>query len=238
VAWDAKNGDNCSNLKEILQKSIMRSNEYRVLDIQALSGRTFRLRTERPDIPIKAGQCFNVGSGNIGINREYSMYSGAEDPYIEFLIREVEDGLVSPLLRKLKAGDAVEISGPYGEFCLNEALLPRQQYLFVATGTGIAPFHSFVKTYPGLDYTLLHGVRDALEQYDRADYAEGRYVACVSQRGDGQPGMRVTDYLRQHPVAPETVCYLCGNRNMIIEIFEILREQGVSGDRIITEVFF
>lgn len=238
VARDAESGDNWNNFNEIWQKRIMRSNEYRVLDIQTLSERTFRLRTERPSATIKAGQCFNVGSGNIGVNREYSMYSGAEDPYIDFLIREVEGGMVSPLLGKLKVGNVVEISGPYGEFCLNKAVLPQQKYLFVATGTGVAPFHSFVKTYPGLDYSLLHGVRHPSEQYDRADYAEGRYVACVSQGVVGRQGMRVTEYLRQHPVSPGTVCYLCGNRNMIIEIFEILREQGVSGDHIVTEVFF
>lgn len=216
----------------------MRSNRYRVLDVKRLSKQTFRLRAERPDVPINAGQCFNVGCGDIGINREYSMYSGAGDSYLDFLVREVEGGLVSPLLGKLRGGDTVEISGPYGEFCLDGANASGKQFLFIATGTGIAPFHSFVKTYSGLDYTLLHGVRDPSEQYDRADYAEGRYVPCISQSADGQPAMRVTDYLRGHPVPPETLCYLCGNRNMIIEIFEILRDQGVSGDHIITEVFF
>lgn len=203
-----------------------------------LSEQTFRLRTERPKVSIMAGQCFNVGSGDIGINREYSMYSSADAPYIDFLIREVEGGLVSPLLAKLKAGDVVEVSGPYGEFCLNQKMSAQRKYLFVATGTGIAPFHSFVKTYPELDYTLLHGVRHCSEQYDRGDYAESRYVGCVSQGADGLPGIRVTDYLRQHPVSPQTVCYLCGNRNMIIEVFDILRAQGVSGDQIVTEVFF
>lgn len=216
----------------------MRSNQYRVLGIQRLSKQTFRLRAERPATTIRAGQCFNVGCGDIGINREYSMYSGAEDPYLDFLVREVEGGLVSPLLGKLEKGGMVEISGPYGEFCLDGAAAEGEKFLFIATGTGIAPFHSFVKTWPGLDYTLLHGVRNASEQYDRADYAEGRYVPCVSQPADGQPAMRVTGYLRNHPVAPGTICYLCGNRNMIIEVFEILREQGVSGDQIVTEVFF
>jgi ferredoxin-NADP reductase len=150
----------------------------------------------------------------------------------------VEGGLVSPLLGKLERGGIVEISGPYGEFCLDVAGADRKKFLFIATGTGIAPFHSFVKTLPALDYTLLHGVRDSSEQYDRADYAKWRYVPCVSQPSDGQPSMRVTDYLRNHPVASGTFCYLCGNRSMIIEAFEILRGQGVSGDQITTEVFF
>jgi len=216
----------------------MRNNEYLVLDVKRLSKQTFRLRAERPDTQIKAGQCFNVGLREIGINREYSMYSGAEENFVDFLVRDVEEGLVSPLLGKLNAGDKVEISGPYGEFCIEGAKEFGKQFLFIATGTGIAPFHSFVKTWPNLDYTLLHGVRDLSEQYDSSDYADGRYVPCVSKPIVGKSAMRVTDYLRSHPVASGTLCYLCGNRNMIIESFEILRQQGVSGDLIITEVFF
>ncbi len=220
------------------EKSQILPNLYRVLDIREMSSGTFRLRTERPNIEIKAGQCFNVGCGDIGINREYSMYSDARDPYLEFLIRGVEGGLVSPLLRRLKIGDTVEISGPYGEFCLNEETLARRKFLFVATGTGIAPFHSFVRTYPNLDYVLLHGVRKSSERYDYMDYADNRYVACVSRPDNGGQSMRVTDRLRAEPVTTDALCYLCGNRQMIIEVFDILREQGVSGDNIITEVFF
>lgn len=220
------------------KKRSTQQNRYKVLDIKMMSDRTFRLRAERPSIEIRAGQCFNVGYGDIGINREYSMYSGAHEPYLDFLIRKVEGGLVSPLLCGLKVGDTVEISGPYGEFCLMGEALQRRKYLFVASGTGIAPFHSFIRTYPDLNYLLLHGVRNLSECYDQADYAENRYVSCISRPESGEQPMRVTDCLRARPVSSETVCYLCGNRQMIIEVFDILREQGVSGDNIFTEVFF
>ncbi|MGI6756413.1 MAG: hypothetical protein ACOX32_00640 [Bacteroidaceae bacterium] len=49
---------------------------------------------------------------------------------------------------------------------------------------------------------------------------------------------RVTDYLRQNPVNPDTLCYLCGNCDMIHEVFDILEEQGVKSDNIFTEVYF
>lgn len=211
---------------------------YKVLAIEHLTKHTFQLRTERPQVNIKAGQCFNVGVPGSGVNREYSMYSAAEAPYLDFLIREVDGGLVSPALKKLQPGDSVEIDGPYGEFCLNALVNSGQNYLFIGSGTGIAPFHSFALTYPGLKYTMLHGIRHAEEQYGGKDFVPGTYVPCISRNAEGEPSFRVTDYLQSYPVQADNMVYLCGNRNMIVDAFEILRNQGVPGDNLFTEVFF
>jgi len=48
----------------------------------------------------------------------------------------------------------------------------------------------------------------------------------------------VTEYVAEHPVAPETICYLCGNNAMIAEMYDLLRAQGVPGDNLFTEIFF
>lgn len=211
---------------------------YKVLELEFLTESTFRLRTERPPVTINAGQCFNVGLPGTGVNREYSMYSAADAPYMDFLIKEVDGGYVSPALKRLSPGDSVEIDGPYGEFCLKAPINDQQHYLFLGTGTGIAPFHSFVSTYPSLKYTILHGIRNPNEQYGAGDYVSGSYIPCISRNSQGEPSLRLTEYLQQHPAQPDSIVYLCGNRNMIIDAFEILRDQGVPGDNLFTEVFF
>ena len=209
---------------------------YSVLNIQHKAQSTFCLRVERPNTPIKSGQCFNVGIPGMDINQEYSMYSAAEAPYLEFLIRVIDGGLVSSHLGKLRVGDAVEVDGPYGEFCISPEKL-HSNFVFIGSGTGVAPFHSFVKTYPNLNYTVLHGIRYANEAYDSGDYQDGKYIACISQNDNGA-SMRVTDYLRFNPISKDSIVYLCGNRNMIIDAVQILLDQGISGDQIISEVFF
>lgn len=188
-------------------------------------------------VPIRAGQCFSVGPQGLGINREYSMYSGADDPYLDFLIRSIEDGAVSTALQSARVGDMVEIGGPYGDFCLQEST-QSSRYLFIATGTGIAPFHSYVKTFPCLDYRILHGIRLRQETCHAVDYESGRYLACVSRPNDSGTGERVTDRLAREKLAGDEKIYLCGNRAMIVDAIEILRSKGVSGDNIFTEVFF
>ena len=209
---------------------------FKVLSITHKTANTFVLRTERPELKIRAGQCFNIGVPGMGINREYSMYSNAEAPYLEFLIRCIDDGLVSSHLQKLKVGDDIEIDGPYGEFCLRKEAL-NDQYYFICTGTGIAPFHSFIKTFPYLDYYILHGVRNEEERYDFDHYASEKYRACISLNLKGQ-SLRVTDALKVSLPRAQSWVYLCGNRNMIVESVEILLENSFSGNQIITEVFF
>ena len=213
-------------------------NTYPLVDIEHLTDHTFKIRVNRPDIPIKSGQCFNIGLPDLEINREYSMYSSADSKYLDFLIRSVEGGLVSSALQKLKPGDLVEIDGAYGEFCLKDPLNNKHEYLFIATGTGVAPFHSFVQTWPTINYKILHGVRTKDECYHAQAYGENDYISCISQPDNGNKGVRVTDYLSTKELPSNVQVYICGNRNMIIEIFEILNAKGISGDQITTEVFF
>jgi ferredoxin-NADP reductase len=210
--------------------------KYLVLKNTQKTQNTFCLRVDRPNAPIKSGQCFNVGIPGMDINREYSMYSSSDAPFLEFLIRAVDDGMVSSNLQKLNVGEEVEVDGPYGEFCIPLDKLG-SKFFFIGSGTGIAPFHSFVQTYPGLDYTLIHGIRYPNEAYDFEDYRSGKYIPCIS-RNEGGKGARVTDYLRDNPIPQNSIVYLCGNRNMIIDSVQILLDQGIGGDQIISEVFF
>jgi len=213
-------------------------NTYPLLDIEHLTETTFRLRVDRPDIPIRSGQCFNLGIPGFGVNREYSMYSAEDSSYLDFLIRSVDGGLTSTGLQKAQPGDLIEIDGAYGKFCLDDPLNKSNNYLFIATGTGIAPFHSFVETWPSINYKILHGVRTPEERYHMQEYTKDSYIPCISRPKDGTSGKRVTDYLTEYSIPEGTKVYVCGNRNMIIDVFDLLHKKEVFGDQIKTEVFF
>ncbi|MCB1189601.1 MAG: oxidoreductase [Leptospiraceae bacterium] len=212
-------------------------NKYKVLETRQLTPDCFVLKTERNGLAFQAGQCVNIGIGT-GVNREYSLYSGEKDDYLEFLIRVIPNGSVSPYLQKLNPGDFVEIHGSYGLFTLRHPEDKSLKYIFIGTGTGIAPFHTYIRTYPDLDYKVIHGIRFANETYDKNHYAEKRYLSCVSRESGGDFQGRVTDYIKSIDVQEGTRIYLCGNRFMISDIFDILIEKGHSGDHIITEAFF
>lgn len=209
----------------------------KVLNIRHLSESTYCLRIERNKFKFIPGQCVNIGLIGSAINREYSLYSGINESYLEFLIRKVKDGAVSVGLSRLKNDEEVTLDGAYGKFIIEN---PKrcQKYVCIGSGTGIAPFHSFVKSYPKIDYQIFHGIRFASEQYDRGDYGKGRYVACLSKgKGGDFPG-RVTDCLKKTPLSVNSLYYLCGNKAMINDVYDILREQNINGSNIFTEVFF
>ena len=126
-----------------------------------------------------------------------------------------------------------------GYFIIKDEDLRSKKFLFIASGTGIAPFHSFVRTYPGLDYKLLHGIRHLEDAYDRDVYDPSRLVLCTSREKKGDFRGRVTDWLRQNPVRDkDTLCYLCGNCEMIHEAYEILLSQGIPSENLFAEVYF
>jgi len=210
-----------------------------VQELRHLTEATFVLRVDRCGLGFRAGQCVNLGFAGEPLRREYSIYSAESDPWFEFLIRETRTAGISERLARCRPGDALDMESPRGDFTLPGANAPgRRRYLFVATGTGIAPYHAIVRSQPDLDYRILHGVRYLREQYDRDDYGAGRYFACVSREPGAHVFGRVTRELRQVPLTPDLHVYLCGNCDMVYQGFALLQERGMPRERMKTEVFF
>jgi ferredoxin--NADP+ reductase/benzoate/toluate 1,2-dioxygenase reductase subunit len=215
------------------------NNKHRLQAIRLLTESTYVLEVERKGMEFEAGQHILLGEPINIHKREYSIYSGTEDKNLEVLIKEVEDGTVSKQLKKLKGGDLLEIEGPLGFFSIDpEMIKQKRKFLFVASGTGIAPFHSMIKSIPGLDYQLLHGVRYGEEAYEKHTYDPERHVLCTSGDDKGDFNGRVTDYIKQHEFDQDTICYFCGNFNMIREAMSLLEKKGIPPAQLHAEVYF
>jgi ferredoxin-NADP reductase len=209
-----------------------------VQGVRHLTATTFVIRIDRHAFRALAGQHVTLGPHQFAINREYSIYSPPDEPYLEFIIKARPGSETARALQQARPGDEVDLAGPYGEFLIADPADRTRRYLFVATGVGIAPFHCFVRHYPGLDYRLIHGVSRLEDRYELADYERSRTVACVSREEGGDFKGRVTDYLRTHAVEPDRLCYICGHSAMVANVYDLLRGQGVPSDNLLTETFF
>lgn len=214
------------------------SAEVRVLAREPLGPGGFLLTFERPDFRFQTGQYLSLGIPGHREQREYSIYSGESESTLTVLIKEVPEGLVSRRLAALVPGDLLHLDGPFGYFTLEQARKTSAPLLFLATGTGISPFHSFVATRPDLEYTLLHGVRHAADLALERGFASDKVISCVSREPGGHFQGRVTERLKAMKIDPGTHAFLCGNCDMIYEAFDLLRAAGVGSDRIYTEVYF
>lgn len=211
----------------------------KVIGIRDLTPTAYVIRFDRDNIPFRAGQHILLGKKDDIESREYSVYSAEQDDFFEVLIREVKDGLVSKLLRRVKPGEPLNFENPVGYFILKDEDIYTKKFLFIASGTGIGPFHSFVRSYPGIDYQLLHGIRYGYEAFDMQDYDKNRLIRCTSRNRKGDFHGRVTDYLKKHPIKDKnTLCYFCGNVEMIHEAYDIMLKQGVPSQNLFAEVYF
>jgi ferredoxin/flavodoxin---NADP+ reductase len=211
--------------------------------------------------PFEPGQYATLGLvGHDGpklIQRPMSVSSSADDlNEYEFFIRLVEVGGFTPLLWERAVGDPINIKGPKGKFLLQE---DGRRALFVASGTGLAPFMSMIDTLRDRgqtrDIVLLHGVshehdlawRDELEALEAGDEFPLRYVPTVSRPNEnpnwagctGRVETIVESQLDAHGLTPETATiYLCGNPEMISAVDEIATARGFPPEQIRKELYW
>ena len=211
---------------------------YKVVGIKNLTENTFVLSLPKSRFKFIPGQHISLSILGDYQSREYSIYSAEEGENLELLVKEVEGGYFSPKLKHLKKGDLVEVHGPFGKFGLDLKKLDTHQHVFIASGTGIAPFHSMVKSYPGLNYQLIHGIRYVSEAYEIDHYEKSRVVLCTSRDDRGDFKGRLTEYMQQTDFEKNTCFYLCGNSDMIFDAMEILKNKGFDRDSVNVEVYF
>lgn len=214
------------------------TNYYKVLDLRQLTENTFILSLPKSRFKFVAGQHISLSIKGDYQSREYSIYSAEESDNLEVLVKEVEGGYFSPKLKHLKIGDMVEVHGPFGKFGLDEKKRDTHNHVFIASGTGIAPFHSIVKSNSVLNYSVILGVRYANEAYEIEDYDRKKFTLCTSRDEKGDFYGRLTEYLKQVEFEKNTCFYLCGNSDMIFDAMEILKTKGFDRESVTVEVYF
>lgn len=163
---------------------------------------------------------------------------------LELAVSFVEGGAASKLLGGLTPGGSIDASGPYGRFCLFDEDA-NQRYLFIATGTGVAPFRAMLPKVEkliaaGRRFALVYGARseqellygDEFEAF-AARHPEFTFLACLSRAARATPHPcdrrgHVQDALSElNPQPEQDIAYLCGNPDMIDATFTQLKERGL-----------
>lgn len=73
---------------------------HTITEIRHLTESTFVLQLERRRLPFQTGQFVMLRRPGSIEQREYSVYSGEQDDFLEVLVREITGGRVSPGLKK------------------------------------------------------------------------------------------------------------------------------------------
>lgn len=164
-----------------------------------------------------------------GYQRDYTIVSDTQAESIELCIAMVDGGRFSGEILNTDIGSELPVSGPHGHFIYQGGGNPA---VFVATGTGVAPFVAFCRS--GVcDALLLHGVStpDQLIYRELLQTMLSGYTPCLTQPSDNDGGLadahpgRVTHYLEQRLRPGVYDFYLCGRRTMIRDATAIIDRQ-------------
>ncbi len=211
----------------------------RVEALEELSPGVFLLSVER-GAPFQPGQTIALAADASGPSRYYSIASGRADRWTQVLFDLVPDGALTPRLAGLLPGDSIYLSAPFGTFVDEDG-----PTMWIATGTGVAPFVSMVRTLeaaPLGQKTLIHGSRTASCLHFRGLLASAlgeRYLPCCSgQEEAGAYRGRVTSWLADHELPRSSRYMLCGSSTMVVEAREILMSRGVPLRQIAAEIYF
>jgi len=186
------------------------------------------------------------------ITRAYSIASPpAEGNSFALCLNRVQDGYMSNFLCDMKEGEELACQGPFGDFILRP---PLRDTIFIATGTGIAPFRSMLHWLladPGRHQHkrlwLLFGSRTEKDIYYHGEFLQLAarhenflYLPTLSRAAAEWQGLR--GYVQEH--VPRIVqgrsdmhAYVCGLEKMIKANRELLKSLGWDRKAILYEKY-
>jgi ferredoxin-NADP reductase len=224
----------------------------------ALSEFTKHLEFEMKAVPrfgFVAGQWMSfktVKPDSEEITRAYSIASPpGEDNRFALCLNRVQDGFMSNFLCDMKAGDEIACQGPFGDFTLRP---PMRDTIFIATGTGIAPFRSMLhwllaeeSRHQGKQLSLVFGNRTENDIYYHdeflrlaGEHPNFHYQPTLSRGEPSWQGLR--GYVQEHVVAitqgrTDMHAYICGLDKMVKANRELLKSLGWDRKAILYEKY-
>jgi Na+-transporting NADH:ubiquinone oxidoreductase subunit F len=168
---------------------------------------------------------------------------------------KVNPGICSSYIWSLKPGDKVTISGPYGEFFINDT---DREMMFIGGGAGMAPmrshiFDQFKTKHTHRKASFWYGGRSLKELFYVEDFKEierenpnfSFHIALSEPKSEdnwkGYVGfihqVIYDNYLKKHKEPEEIEYYLCGPKLMTEAVITILDNLGVPKENIMFDDF-
>ncbi|MCZ6831850.1 MAG: phenylacetate-CoA oxygenase/reductase subunit PaaK [Gammaproteobacteria bacterium] len=243
----------------------MRFQALSVAAVQAETDRAIKVSFRVPDelrgeFSYQQGQYLTLESDIDGesIRRSYSICSGVNDELMQIAIKRVEDGVFSNYANDtIKSGDELRVLPPQGSFFTPLDAAAQRNYLFIASGAGITPVVSNIKTIleeePQSKVTLLYGnqrtasimFRDTLSFLKNRYLSRFHWVNILSREDqgcdvlNGRLNNRKGAELNQQLINLDSFdeYFICGPESMISEVSRGLRGVGVKEEHVHYELF-
>ena len=222
-----------------------------LVGVHRLSSDVVRVRLETPPgFVFEAGQFVQLIRPDLGIGRPYSIAS-VPDEDLEFHVRVVRAGVVSPWLAEASPGTEVEVQGPTG-VCVYLDDIRENPLLLAGTGTGLAPLLGILRQalragHRGpIDFYRGALSKDGFYPCDALDelaagYSQLRVHECVLHGAARPPNRRVINIERaiqeDGTATSDTVAYVCGSPEFVQSLKKKLYLSGIDLSNILADAF-
>ncbi len=203
----------------------------------------------------ESGQFVRIGlrDGDEVIARPYSLVNTPQESHLEVYFNIVEEGPLSPRLFALAAGDEVLVSDRPSGFLTISEVPPTKHLWMIATGTGIGPFLSILKSDAAwqkfdnliLCYSVSYAeelaYQDLIGQIAGRRGEQFRYASIVTREShDGGLGKRVPSIMQDGSLeqfigfeinADNSHVMMCGSADMITDVSATLVDRGMQKHR-------
>lgn len=165
-------------------------------------------------------------------------------------MEKVNPGVASSFIYNLKPGDEVMVSGPYGEFFVEDT---NREMMFIGGGAGMAPmrshiFDQFKTKHTNRKTTFWYGGRSLKELFymdefqkiadenDNFEFHIALSDALPEDHWTGPTGfihnVIFENYLKNHPNPEDIEYYICGPPMMLQAVLKMLDSLGVTPEMI------
>ncbi len=214
----------------------------------------------REEFSFQAGQYLGVRAdiNDTDVRRSYSICSAPGEGLLRIGVKKVPGGLFSTYANDvLTPGDSIEVMPPLGKFTNKYDPDRKRQYVFFASGSGITPVISLIKSIlrvePLSHVTLFYGNKtienimfreelDALKNNNMRRLSVHHILSRERQNSpfyNGRIDAEKCDTFSKVFFIPEKVdkYFLCGPEEMINDISSWLKSKNVQDDHIAFELF-
>lgn len=206
------------------------------------------------EMTFEAGQLVSLKVGKL--RRQYSIASASGGgSSLEFFVDIRPGGVGSQYFLEASVGSTFEFLAPLGRFTLQQPADESAPIVFLATGTGVAPFRSMLNQYlPQIKTRRLYlywGLRFEEDIYLREelaklvdDHPNFQYEICLSKANSfwtGRTGYCTTNLALDWgniTSVQNGKFFLCGSGAMIEDGKKMLLAKGINLEQIVHEKFF
>jgi ferredoxin-NADP reductase len=203
-------------------------------------------------LPFRAGQALMIGLQDSPLRKPYSIASAPweveKTGVMQVLVQIDDSGALDPHLELAEPGTQLDVDGPFGTFELPPET-DRRPMLFIAGGTGIAPFRSMIMERLARpvapQVALVYSVRAPQEFAFRPELealeSAGRIVPYFTVTRDitwsGRRGRIDEGLLKEALPSTDANCFVCGPPQLVNDSLALLRSIGLSEAQIQTEKY-